>query len=71
MFHLPQESATVVQDNSASSEGVIQAFPVEKALPSSGQPDKHAIIAWKVVQDLQSKVAQYGLGSPEGRLLEC
>lgn len=61
----PQGSATVAQDDSAPSEGVIQAFPVQKALPNSGLPDRHANIAWRVVQDLQSKVAQHGLGSPE------
>lgn len=36
-----------------------------KALPSSGEHDKHKVIAWKVEQDLQSKVAQHGLGSAE------
>uniref|UniRef100_A0A8C0ZAV7 CCHC-type domain-containing protein n=1 Tax=Cyanistes caeruleus TaxID=156563 RepID=A0A8C0ZAV7_CYACU len=46
-------------------QGAAQAFPVFKAAPNTGQPDRHDVIAWKVVQDIQSKVAQYGLGSPE------
>ncbi|XP_041892118.1 uncharacterized protein LOC121668410 [Corvus kubaryi] len=53
-----------VQDGTGSSKE-IHAFPAYKALPDSGEHDKHEVIAWKVAQDLQSKVAQYGLGSAE------
>ncbi|KAM4754253.1 uncharacterized protein ACIQIH_000492 [Cyanocitta cristata] len=60
-----QGEVTVDQGDSEPLEGVIQAFPVQKALPHLRQPDKHEIIAWKVVQDLQSKVTQYGLSFPE------
>ncbi|XP_032932154.1 uncharacterized protein LOC117005039 [Catharus ustulatus] len=42
-----------------------QAFPVFKAVPGSGQPDRHDPIAWHVVQDLQDKVTRYGLGSTQ------
>ncbi|KAL2311255.1 hypothetical protein Nmel_002952 [Mimus melanotis] len=50
----------------ASEEtGGPQAFPVFKAVPGSGQTDRHDPIAWQVVQDLQDKVAKYGLGSAQ------
>ncbi|KAL2310932.1 hypothetical protein Nmel_002615, partial [Mimus melanotis] len=42
-----------------------QVFPVFKAVPGSGQADRHDVIAWRVVQDLQDKVAKYGLGSSQ------
>ncbi|KAL2294532.1 hypothetical protein Nmel_008268 [Mimus melanotis] len=42
-----------------------QVFPVFKTVPGSGQADRHDVIAWRVVQDLQDKVAKYGLGSPQ------
>lgn len=41
------------------------AFPVFKAVPGTGQNDTHHIFAWKVVQDLQLKVAQFGINSSE------
>lgn len=41
------------------------AFPVFKAVPNSGQNDSHHIFTWKVVQDLQAKVAKYGINCPE------
>ncbi|KAL2308565.1 hypothetical protein Nmel_001611 [Mimus melanotis] len=50
----------------ASEEtGGPQAFPVFKAVPGSGQTDRHDPVAWWVVQDLQDKVAKYGLGSAQ------
>nr|XP_032600626.1 proline-rich protein 36-like [Taeniopygia guttata] len=49
--------------NGASVRRKLQAFPVHKAVPNSGQQDKHEVIAWEVVQDLQDKVAKHGLGS--------
>lgn len=61
----PQEGLLVDQDGTGTSQGDIQAYPVFKAVPNTGQVDRHAVIAWKVVRDLQTKVAQYGLGSPE------
>ncbi|XP_041907283.1 uncharacterized protein LOC121675698 [Corvus kubaryi] len=45
--------------------GAAQAFPVQKVPPNSGQADSHETIAWRVVQDLQSKAAQYGLSSSQ------
>ncbi|KAF4803531.1 hypothetical protein TURU_015347 [Turdus rufiventris] len=42
-----------------------QAFPVFKAVPSLGRPNRHDPTAWCVVQDLQDKVARYGLGSTQ------
>ncbi|XP_048146400.1 uncharacterized protein LOC125319335 [Corvus hawaiiensis] len=62
---VPREGVMVDQDDSEPSQGVIQAFPVQKALPNMGQPYKREVIARRVIQYLQSKVAQYGLGSPE------
>uniref|UniRef100_A0A8U7NL94 Retroviral nucleocapsid Gag protein p24 C-terminal domain-containing protein n=1 Tax=Corvus moneduloides TaxID=1196302 RepID=A0A8U7NL94_CORMO len=62
---LHPQAVPEVQDGSDSPKGEIQAFPVYKALPNSGEHDKHEVIAWKVAQDLQSKVAQHGLGSAE------
>ncbi|XP_041900283.1 endogenous retrovirus group K member 113 Gag polyprotein-like [Corvus kubaryi] len=62
---LHPQAVPEVQDGSGSPKGEIQAFPVYKALPDSGEHDKHEVIAWKVAKDLQSKVAQYGLGSAE------
>ncbi|KAF4794470.1 hypothetical protein TURU_101853 [Turdus rufiventris] len=41
------------------------AFPVFKAVPNSGQNDSHQVFAWKVVQDLQTKVAEFGINSQE------
>lgn len=42
-----------------------QVYPVFKAAPGSNQQNNHNVIAWKVVQDLQMRVAKYGLGSQE------
>lgn len=50
---------------SASAEGDAQVYPVFKASPGSNQQDSHSVIAWKVVQNLQMRVAKYGLRSPE------
>uniref|UniRef100_A0A8C3DMF3 Retroviral nucleocapsid Gag protein p24 C-terminal domain-containing protein n=1 Tax=Corvus moneduloides TaxID=1196302 RepID=A0A8C3DMF3_CORMO len=61
---LHPQAVPEVQDGTGSPKE-IHAFPVYKALPDSGEHDKHEVIAWKVAQDLQSKVAQYGLGSAE------
>lgn len=41
------------------------AFPVFKAVPNSGQNDSHQVFAWKVVLDLQAKVAKFGINSSE------
>lgn len=41
------------------------ASPVFKAVPNSGKSDSHQVFAWKVVQDLHTKVAKYGINSPE------
>lgn len=49
----------------ASAEGDAQVYPVFKASPGSNQQDSHSVIAWKVVQNLQMRVAKYGLRSPE------
>ncbi|KAF4792966.1 endogenous retrovirus group K member 18 Pol protein-like protein [Turdus rufiventris] len=43
-----------------------QAFPVFNTVPNTGQFDRHDPIAWRVVQDLQDKVARFGLGSTQG-----
>ncbi|KAL2299216.1 hypothetical protein Nmel_002940 [Mimus melanotis] len=52
---------------SPASEGTggPQVFPVFKVVLGSGQADRHDVIAWRVVQDLQDKVEKYGLGSPQ------
>ncbi|XP_064568381.1 endogenous retrovirus group K member 7 Gag polyprotein-like [Zonotrichia leucophrys gambelii] len=58
----------VPQENSANANVACDnpmAFPVFKAAPGAGQNDSHHIFAWRVVQDLQSKVAQYGINSSE------
>ncbi|XP_071301973.1 endogenous retrovirus group K member 5 Gag polyprotein-like [Agelaius tricolor] len=58
----------VPQENSANAKVACDnpmAFPVFKAAPGTGQDDSHHVFAWRVVQDLQSKVAQYGINSSE------
>ncbi|XP_058664046.1 endogenous retrovirus group K member 8 Gag polyprotein-like [Ammospiza nelsoni] len=58
----------VPQENSAIANVACDnpmAFPVFKAAPGTGQNDSHHVFAWRVVQDLQSKVAQYGINSSE------
>ncbi|XP_057879888.1 endogenous retrovirus group K member 5 Gag polyprotein-like [Melospiza georgiana] len=58
----------VPQENSAIANVACDnpmAFPVFKAVPGTGQNDSHHVFAWRVVQDLQSKVAQYGINSSE------
>ena len=62
---LHPQAVPEVQDGSDNPKGEIQAFPVYNALPNTGEHEKHEVIAWKVAQELQSKVAQYGLGSAE------
>lgn len=47
------------------------AFPVFKVVPNSGKSDSHQVFAWKVMQDLQAKVAKYGINSPEVMQLIC
>lgn len=42
-----------------------QVFPVFKTVPGSEHVDRHDPIAWRLVQDLQDKVAKYGLGSAQ------
>ncbi|XP_058719366.1 endogenous retrovirus group K member 113 Gag polyprotein-like [Poecile atricapillus] len=61
----PDDWVRLGWDVQGAPQGAAQAFPVFKATPNTGQADKHNVIAWRVVQDIQSKVAQYGLGSPE------
>lgn len=58
---LVDQSDVTMDQGGSDTEGIIQTFPVQKALPNSGQSDKHETFAWKVVQHLQTKVAQYGL----------
>lgn len=40
-------------------------FPVFNAVPNPGQNDSDQVFAWRVVQDLQAKVAKFGVNSPE------
>ncbi|KAL2300453.1 hypothetical protein Nmel_012430, partial [Mimus melanotis] len=47
-----------------ASKGSV-AFPVFKAVPGSGQNDSHQVFGWKVVQDLQAKVAKFVINSSE------
>lgn len=60
-----EEGMQVDQGGSVAPQGGVQAFPVFKAVPNMGQVDRHDVVAWKVVQDLQDKVEKYGLGSLE------
>lgn len=46
-------------------------FPVFKAIPGSGQNDSHQAFAWKFVQDLQTKVAKFGINSSEVMQVVC
>ncbi|XP_036262129.1 uncharacterized protein LOC118701558 [Molothrus ater] len=47
----------------AAASGGPVAFPVFKTAPNLGQQGSHQVFAWRVVQDLQSKVDQYGVNS--------
>ncbi|XP_074894907.1 uncharacterized protein LOC142035983 isoform X2 [Buteo buteo] len=40
-------------------------FPVFKAAPGTNQHNEHNPISWRVVQDLQNRVQEYGINSPE------
>lgn len=51
-------------DTVTSQEGV-QAFPVLKGNPYTGEPSTHHVLPWKALIDLQDNVAKYGLGSSE------
>lgn len=53
----------VVQEHNVPPQGESQSFPVYKAVPNTGHADRYDVIAWRVVQDLRDKVAEYGLGS--------
>lgn len=59
------EDVQAVQEVSGTPHGSVQAFPVFKAAENMGQVDRPDVIAWKVLQDLQDKVARYGLSSSE------
>ncbi|TRZ10342.1 hypothetical protein HGM15179_016762 [Zosterops borbonicus] len=61
----PVTSMELDQRDNVTLQGSIQAFPVVKSNPSSGQPDIYHIISWKAAMDLPDKVAKYGLGSSE------
>ncbi|RMC20615.1 hypothetical protein DUI87_01467 [Hirundo rustica rustica] len=61
----PVTSMELGQRDDVALQGGIQAFPVFKANPGSGQPDTRHVISWKAVMDLRDKVAKYGLGSSE------
>lgn len=57
---VPVDSDTPTLD----AEGMPSTFPIELATPGSNQPNQHVGWSWKVVQDMQKAVAQYGPNSP-------
>lgn len=56
---IPEENLSPNSGVDSQGTGGAQAFPVFKAVPGTGQPDRHDPIA------LQDKDVQYGLGSTQ------
>lgn len=60
-------SSETVETASVSTpdESGLMAYPVFKAAEGTGQHDEHNPFAWKVVVDLRTNIAKYGLNSQE------
>lgn len=60
-----QEGTQVDQGYSVLPKGGVQAITMYKGVANTGQPDRHDVFGWQFVQDLQDRVAKYGLGSTQ------